>query len=139
MRSPRGQFGGIFDGKKPIRIIDRAPVRLPNVILDRLNDAAQRHGLDAAEIARRSVRKYISAIESGVVTLPNRIVTTRTNSRVVKFSGINNYSYLEQLGQIITWYLNNEDNGSSAHISQAEIDELARANGPYIVDNEAAQ
>ena len=112
----------------PLRPVpDRAPVRLPNSILSRLNDAASRHRIEAAEIVRRALRKYHRATSPGVVTLPNRIETTRSNSQVVKFSGVTQYSYLPLLGQIITWYLDNNDDGSSA--PAPDIEEVRRLNG----------
>lgn len=104
---------------------DRHPVRLPNVILERLNDAAARHRITAAEVVRRALRRYTTESRDGVVALPKRMETTRTNSKVVKLAGVTKYSFVSELGQIITWYLDTYDNGKDYRPDVADLLRLA--------------
>ncbi len=109
--------------------------RMTRELIERLNSAAHRHRLPSAEVARRAFRKYRSASAIGVVELPEREETTRDNSQSMVFHGIDGGEAMQEFaGQILAWYLNNNDKGVTAHISEPEVEELHRRNGQYIVE-----
>lgn len=86
-----------------------ASIRMPRHLLDRLQAAARRHRLPIAEIVRRACRRYLTACRNGVVILPPRNPTTRTDSEAIRYDGIPDGITPAEIPQIVAWYLAGHD------------------------------
>jgi hypothetical protein len=79
--------------------------RMTKPQIDRLNEAAGRHGITATDLVRRAIRKYL---KSGVVELPKREDTTRNTSTCLRFTAVEPIDPAIA-SQVIAWYIETHD------------------------------